>query len=103
MAERRPARLAPVDMNKAFMENNIFYQEGLQDQEKKEGMVIINLMRGVTTISPFEHTEEQLKFAEIEGITVTDDKPVIDISAPIFKQGHKPFDFSKVGVLENNE
>ena len=101
--ERRALRLAPVDMNKAILKNNVFYQKGLKNQVKRDGMFVLKVRRGKTNITPYEHTEEQMKFVNIEGITVSEGQPKIDLSAPIFKQGQKPFDLSKIGLVRMDE
>jgi hypothetical protein len=100
IAERRPLRLPPVDLSKAMMENNVFFQNGLTDKDKIDGMYKVKIKKGIYTTALYPHSEEQLKFVNIEGITVSEGEPKIDLSAPIFKQGHKPFDLSKTGVLE---
>jgi hypothetical protein len=97
ITERRPMRLASVDINKAIMENNVFFQKGLSDEEKKKGAYNIKTRKGKHNLIPLPHTENQLRYEEIEGIRIVNGKPEIDLSAPIFKQGHKPFDLSKVG------
>jgi hypothetical protein len=103
ISERRPLRLPPVDMSKAIMSNNVFFQNGLNDQGKKQGIFVLKTRRGNTSFTPYDHTEDLLKFAIIDGITVSGGKPDIDLSAPIFKQGHKHFDLSKVGLISINK
>jgi hypothetical protein len=97
IVERRALRLDAVDMSKAIMENNVFYQSEWNKEDRKEEMVVMTVEKGIYTHTPFEHTDTQLRFVNIEGISVSGDQPQIDLAAPIFKQGYKPFDLSKVG------
>jgi hypothetical protein len=100
ISQRRPLRLPPVDLNKAIMENNVFYQKGLNANERKEGIYNIKTRKGKHSLTSIPYSDKQLKYMEIEGISVVDGKPEIDVNATIFTQGHKPFDRSKVGVQE---
>jgi hypothetical protein len=103
IADRPMRRLPPADMSKAIIENNVCYIEGMNDQGHITGIFKLGIAGGKYQIIPVEHSERQMKLMKIEGITISEGRPKIDVSAPVFEQGHLPFDLLKVGLISDHD
>lgn len=97
---RQASWLTKINLEDATLENNVFYQENIDKSENIVGIYIQKEINGKLQTVPFLVSENEMKYEKFEGISVENDRPVIDISSSIFQNNHKVFDISKIGLTD---